>query len=198
MTASPRPGPLHPAAGTPPSPWVVRFAGLVPAGGAVLDLACGAGRHGRFFLGRGHPVTFLDRDVGALADLAGRPGVEILGADLEAGGPWPPGDRRFAGVVVTNYLHRPILPAIVAAVAPGGVLIYETFARGHERFGRPANPDFLLMPGELLEAVAGRLEVVAYENLEVGEPRAALVQRIAAVRPAPAGGRASAAGGDGI
>jgi hypothetical protein len=129
-------------------------------------------------------VVAIDRDVTGLADLQAEPAVTILAADLEDGRPWPLGDRRFAGVVVTNYLHRPLLPAIVAAVAPGGCLIYETFAIGNERFGKPSNPDFLLRPGELLEAVRGRLTVVAYENLDVSEPRPAMVQRIAAVSPA--------------
>ena len=166
----------------PASPWITRFCGLVPAGGTVLDLACGAGRHVRLFLARGHPVLALDRDTTRLADLAGTPGLEVLQADLERA-PWPLGGRRFAGVVVTNYLHRPILPVIVAAVAPGGALLYETFAAGNERFGRPSNPDFLLRPGELLEAVRGRLTVAAYENLEVEAPRRAVVQRIAAINP---------------
>lgn len=167
-----------------PSAWVRRFAPLVPAGGTVLDLACGGGRHLRLFLERGHPVVAVDRDLSGLADLAGRPDLETIAADLENGRPWPLGDRRFAGIVVTNYLHRPLLPAIVRAVAPGGLLIYETFAAGNERFGHPRNPDFLLRSGELLDAVSGRLEVLAYENLEVADPRPAMVQRIAARRPA--------------
>lgn len=170
--------------GSRPSDWVMRFAGLVPAGGQVLDLACGAGRHVRLFLGRGHPVTAVDRDLAGLADIAGDPRLEALAADLEGGADWPLAERRFAGVVVTNYLHRPILARIVAAVAPGGALLYETFAVGNERFGRPRNPDFLLRPGELLEAVRGQLEVVAYENLEVTMPKPAVVQRIAAINRA--------------
>ncbi len=166
------------------SSWVVRFAGLVPAGGPVLDLACGRGRHARLFLERGHPVTALDIDLAGIADLAGRPGFQAIQADLERGGPWPLPDRQFAGLVVTNYLHRPLFPAILATVAPGGVQIYETFAARNERFGRPSNPAFLLRPGELLEAVRGRLEVVAYENLEVAEPKPAMMQRIAALHRA--------------
>jgi len=166
-----------------PSPWVVRFAALVPPAGAVLDLACGGGRHARLFLERGHPVTAVDIDVSGVADLEGRAGVELIRADLE-NAPWPLAGRRFAGVIVTNYLWRPILPEIVAAVAEGGALIYETFALGNERFGKPANPDFLLRDGELVEAVRGKLAVVAYECLEVAEPRPARVQRIAAARRA--------------
>ena len=164
------------------SPWVERFANLVPEGGAVLDLAAGGGRHSALFRRRGHPVVAVDRAVAALSTLAADdPGLEVIEADLEApGAPWPVGERRFAGIVVTNYLHRPLFGAIRAALAPGGALIYETFAAGNERFGKPSNPDFLLRPGELLGLAAG-LRIVAYENLEIAEPRPAMVQRIAAV-----------------
>lgn len=174
------------AGGTAPSPWLLRFANAVPAGGTVLDLACGNGRHTRLFLQRGHPVVAVDRDVSGLCDLTGTPELEVLRAELEDGGPFPLGERRFAAVVVANYLHRPLLPAIVGAVAPGGVLLYETFARGNERFGRPRNPNHLLRPGELLDAVRGRLRVRAYEDLIVDEPRRMAVQRIFAEREATA------------
>ena len=107
-------------------------------------------------------------------------GCGDIAADLEGGGPWPLGGRRFEGVVVTNYLHRPLLPRLVDSLAPGGVLIYETFARGNERFGRPSNPAFLLAPGELLEAVRGRLQIVAYEHGVVARPKPAVVQRLCA------------------
>lgn len=166
-----------------PSPWVRRFAGLVPSGGAVADIACGGGRHGRLFLGLGHPVLFADRDVSGVADLAGHPGVEIVTADFESGGPWPLAGRSFAGVVVTNYLWRPVLPDIVGLVGPGGLLLYETFALGNEAHGRPRNPDFLLEPGELIEAARGRLDVLAYEQRFVTDPRPAVIQHIAARRP---------------
>jgi len=175
----------------PPSAWVLRFAPVASPGGTALDLACGGGRHARLLLDRGWRVTAVDRDTGGVADLRGDPRAEILQADLE-GGPWPlldddGRDRSFGAVVVTNYLWRALLPRIVAAVAPGGMLVYETFARGNECFGKPSNPDFLLADGELLEAVNGRLKVVAYECLEVTEPKPAMVQRIAAVnRPAAA------------
>jgi len=165
-----------------PSPWVHRFAAHLPDGGAILDLACGKGRHTRLLLAVGHPVLAVDRDLSGLADLADAPGLETRELDLEDGQPLPFAARKFAGVVVTNYLHRPILPALVQAVAPGGLLLYETFARGNERFGKPANPDHLLKPGELLEAVSGALRVLAYEDLVVEEPRPAAVQRICAQR----------------
>jgi len=176
-----------------PSPWVVRFVDLLPPGGEVLDLACGAGRHAALLAARGHPVLAVDRDIGQLGALAAAPGVTALAADLEAPAGWPLGERRFAGVVVTNYLHRPLLPAIVTAVGPSGLLLYETFAHGNERFGRPANPDFLLRPGELLAAVGIDLTVLAYEHGAVATPRPAVIQRIAARRPAP-GDFASAGG----
>lgn len=159
---------------------MTRFAPLVPAGGAVLDVACGGGRHTRLFLDRGHPVTALDREVSGLDDLAHHPELEVVEVDLEDGRVFPLRGRLFAGVVVTRYLHRPSLPDIVAAVGAGGVLIYETFAEGQERFGRPTRPEFLLRPGELLEAVRGRLRVVAYEDMVVDGPPPAAIQRICA------------------
>ena len=160
-----------------PSPWIVQWAGLVPADATVLDVAAGGGRHARFFAGRGHAVTAVDRDVSALvADT----NVEIVQADLEDGSPWPLPGRGFGAIVVTNYLHRPLFPALLYALAPGGVLLYETFMEGNERFGRPSNPEFLLKDGELLEIVRGRFSVVAYEARLVSEPKMAMVQRIAA------------------
>jgi len=156
---------------------------LVPPAGPVADIACGGGRHGRLFLDRGHPVVFADRDVSGVADLAGHPGVEIIAADFEGAAAWPLAGRCFAGVVVTNYLWRPSLPRIIDLVGPGGLLLYETFALGNEAFGRPRNPDFLLRPGELFEAVRGRLAVLAYEQRVVTEPKPAVIQHIAARRP---------------
>jgi SAM-dependent methyltransferase len=147
----------------------------------VLDLASGSGRNARYLAALGHRILAVDRDAEALAALAGTAGVETRVADLENSA-WPLGERRFDAVVVTNYLHRPLFPSILAAIAGNGVLIYETFASGNERFGKPSNPDFLLRPGELLDVVAGKFRVVAYEDLQVGEPRPAMVQRICAVR----------------
>lgn len=165
-----------------PSPWVLRWAHLIVPGGVVLDLACGAGRHARALAGRGHPVLALDRNREALAGLAGVNGIESVTEDLEDGSPWPLAERRFAAVVVVNYLHRPLFPALVGALADGGVLVYETFAVGNERFGKPSNPHFLLRPGELLEAFAGALHVVAFEQGFVERPKPALIQRLCALR----------------
>ena len=163
----------------PPSPWVREWAAWIQPGGAVLDVACGAGRHARLLASLGFEVDAVDRDA---ALFVGPPaGVALLQADIESG-PWPYAGRRFAGIVVTNYLHRPLLPVLVDSLEAQGLLIYETFARGNERFGKPSNPAFLLEPGELLEAVRGRLRVVAYEDRVVESPRPAAVQRLAARR----------------
>lgn len=159
------------------SSWIAAWSGLVPPGAAVLDLAAGSGRHTAFFAGRGHPVTAVDRDVSALS---ASDTVEVIAADLEDGSPWPLADRRFGAIVVTNYLHRPLFPALFAALLPGGILLYETFMEGNERFGKPSRPDFLLKDGELLDLVRGRFSVTAYEARMISQPKMAMVQRIAA------------------
>ena len=157
------------------STWVARWAHLVPAGAAVLDVACGRGRHTRFFAARGCDVTAVDRDAAALASIGGT--GELVHADIE-NGPWPFAGRKFDAVIVTHYLWRPLLPAIVDCVAADGVLLYETFAAGNEAYGKPSRPDFLLQPGELLRA-CDALDVVAYEHGVLQAP-ARIVQRIAA------------------
>lgn len=165
-----------------PSPWVERFVPLIAAGGSVLDLACGHGRHARLLAGQGFRVEAVDRDPEALAAIsANAAGVVTRIADLE-GGPWPYYERVFDGIVVTNYLYRPLLPLLLNALAVNGVLIYETFMAGNERLGRPANPAFLLRPGELLDVARRRLTVVAFEQGEVTAPRPAVVQRLCATR----------------
>jgi SAM-dependent methyltransferase len=151
----------------------------------VLDVACGGGRHLRWFASRGARVTGVDRDAQALAGLQGL--GELMPADIE-NGPWPFSNRQFDAVVVTNYLWRPLMPTLLDSVAPGGLLLYETFAAGNETVGRPARPDFLLQPGELLAAVRGRLRVIGYEDGFVEEAPERFVQRIAAVRERSAGG----------
>ena len=166
-----------------PSPWVQRWSALVREGASVLDVACGSGRHLRWFAQRGCRVTGVDRDAAAVEPL--RALGEIVVADIESG-PWPFAGRRFDAVVVTNYLWRPLLPAIMASVAEGGVLLYETFAMGNETVGKPSRPDFLLRPAELLQAAAG-LRVVGYEDGFLAEPDR-YVQRLAAVREAPSSG----------
>ncbi len=162
-----------------PSDWIVRWAHLLPPGASVLDVACGSGRHVRWFAQRGHPVTCVDRDEASVAPL--REVAAVVAADIE-NGPWPFAGRQFDAVVVTNYLWRPLLPILIDAVAPGGVLLYETFAQGNEQFGRPSRPDFLLQPGELLHSVDGQLDVLGFESGQLESPTR-VVQRIAARRP---------------
>jgi len=167
-----------------PSPWITRFAALVPAGARVLDVAAGSGRHARFFAARGARVVAVDIDADALATLADIPGVTIRVADLE-GGAWPFAGASFDAIVVTNYLHRPLLSHLLATLAPDSVLLYETFAVGNEAFGRPSRPAFLLREDELLDAFRERLMIVAFEQGVIDEDgRTAAVQRIAAVRRA--------------
>jgi SAM-dependent methyltransferase len=169
-----------------PSAWVQRWSHLVPQRGVVLDVACGYGRHARWFHRRNHPVVLVDRSQEAMDAIAAAipaSAREAVVADIEAG-PWPFAGRQFDAVVVTNYLWRPLLPTLLAALAPGGVLIYETFTQGNETVGKPSRPDFLLRTGELLETCRA-LRVVAFEEgFHESPPR--FVQRIAAVREAPA------------
>ena len=147
----------------------------------MLDLACGAGRNARHLARLGYQVEAVDRDSAALATLAGVDRISTRCADLEAA-PWPYGADRFDGIVATNYLYRPLLPALLDALRPGGVVIYETFALGNEKLGRPSNPDFLLRPDELLHWVKGRLSVLAFEQGSIERPAPAVIQRICAVR----------------
>ncbi len=157
-----------------PSGWVKRWAPRVERG-PVLDLACGSGRHARFFRDRGLEVVAVDREPVELE------GIEFVRVNLEDGSPWPLEGRRFGAIVVVNYLHRPLFARLAGSLEAGGVLIYETFMLGNERFGRPSNPDFLLRPGELREAFAG-LEELGFEEGEVERPKPAMVQRICAVK----------------
>jgi SAM-dependent methyltransferase len=163
----------------PASPWVQRWLAWIRPGGAVLDVAAGSGRHARLLARMGFEVDAVDRDASLFADPP--PNVAVLQADLETG-PWPYDGRRFDAIVVTHYLHRPLLPRLVDSLEGGGLLIYETFAQGNERFGKPSNPAFLLAPGELLETVRGKLRVLGYEDLTIDDPRPAAVQRLAARR----------------
>jgi SAM-dependent methyltransferase len=165
-----------------PSSWVVRFARLVPSGGRVLDLACGSGRHARFFASLGCEVEAVDRDAASLASLEGLARIHTRNYDLEAG-EWPYADQEFDAIVVTNYLHRPLFPHLFASLKVTGVLICETFMLGNERFGRPSNPAFLLRQDELIELVRGCLDIIAFEQGTIEAPKPASVQRLAAVKP---------------
>ena len=156
-----------------PSPWVVRWGSLIERGD-VLDVACGGGRHSKWFVERGVSVVAVDRVPQSI------PGARFVLADLEAGQGWPFRSNRFAGIIVTNYLHRPLFADLRASLAPDGVLIYETFMVGNERYGRPSNPSFLLQPGELLAAFAD-LRVLAFEQGRVESPKTAVIQRLCAI-----------------
>jgi SAM-dependent methyltransferase len=164
-----------------PSPWVTRFAASIPRGTQVLDLACGAGRHTKYLAALGYRVLAVDRDISRLGGAEYLAQVETLQADLETGD-WPMAGREFGGIVVTNYLHRPLFPHLLDVLSPGGIFIYETFAQGNERFGGVSNPDYLLQPGELLAAVRGRARVIAYEDVLEEQPKPAAIQHICAVR----------------
>ncbi len=163
------------------SAWVRRFGHLIAPGTTVLDVACGHGRHARWARAAGHPVVAVDIDVTGVADLAADSGVEIVARDLEAGD-WPFAGRTFGAIIVTNYLDRGRFDAWAASLAPGGVLLVDTFGAGNEACGRPRNPAFLLAPGELLAAFGHRLQVVAYEAGIEAVPRPAVRQRLCAVR----------------
>ena len=177
MPASPKEPPV-----LPPSPWVEHHCRLIPSGAAVLDLACGSGRHARRLAELGFAVAAVDRDFSAISKLQGGPGIEAIVADLE-GETWPLAGRCFAGIVVTNYLWRPRLPDVLAMLAPGGVLIYETFMLGNAAYGKPSSPQFLLRPGELREwAATVGLREIAFEEGYVDRPKPAMRQAICAVR----------------
>ena len=166
----------------PPSPWVVRHAQSIPARGKVLDLACGSGRHARFLAGLGYPVLAVDRDAEALAGLSTIEGITTRLLDLE-GEEWPLAGQVFDGIVVTNYLWRPRLPDVLALLAPGGALIYETFMVGNAAYGKPTNPAFLLQAGELRQlAAAAGLREVDYAEGYVASPKPAMRQAVCAIR----------------
>lgn len=171
----------YPAA---PSPWIARFAALIPAGGEVLDLACGGGRHARLLAGLGYRVEAVDRSAEALATLAGVENVTTRQTDLE-GGPWPYYGRGFDGIVVSRYLYRPLLPSLFGSLNEGGILIYETFMVGHEQYGKPSNPAYLLRAGELMELVRNRFTVIAFEQGEIAGEQPQVLQRICARRGRP-------------
>jgi len=162
-TETQKPDPRHLRV-TEPSPWVERWAHLVKPGGRILDVAAGGGRQGRLFLDLGYAVTLVDKTVEPLKDLAAHAQADIVEANLEDGNAWPFAGQTFDALVVVNYLYRPLFASLLGSLKPGGVLIYETFARGNEEHARPRNPDHLLKSGELLERTAGKLQVVAYEH----------------------------------
>ena len=163
-----------------PDKWLIRHAALIPQG-EVLDLACGAGRHGRYCLDKDYRVTFIDRDITCLRDLKDNPQANLLEYDLEAS-PWPFQPRQFSGIVVSNYLHRPLFPAIIDALTSGGVLLYQTFAVGNEQYGKPSSPDFLLGENELRDVFSKTLQVIDFQQGYRPNPDR-VTQGICAVKP---------------
>jgi SAM-dependent methyltransferase len=161
---------MQSAPDSPPDPWVARYCHLFPAGGRVLDLACGGGRHTRHLLALGLRVVAVDRDLEGVRKLSGQTGVRLLRYDLEAR-PWPFAAEEFAGIVVCNYLHRPLFPSLANALAPGGLLIYTTFMQGHEAFGRPRNPAYLLRRGELRATCGALLQELDFDEGYTATPR---------------------------
>ena len=167
-----------------PSVWMCKFAPLIKANGRVLDLACGAGRNARWLAAQGYMAEAVDRDATALQSMHGLANITTKVADLEHA-PWPYGVQQFDAIVVCRYLHRPLLPLLASSLAPQGVLIYETFMQGHEAYGRPQNPDFLLRPNELLEVFVPALMPVAFEQGLLQQQPAAVMQRICAIINGP-------------
>jgi SAM-dependent methyltransferase len=167
---------------SPPSAWVIKWLPFIRRGGRVLDYASGSGRHARLACEAGHDVLAVDRDSRALSSMQST-GIDTWPVDLEHGR-LPFGAERFEAIICTNYLFRPRLDLMASWLAPGGLLIYETFARGNARYGRPANPDFLLQPGELA-GLAWRcgLHLLAFEDGYVATPRPARLQRMVALAP---------------
>jgi SAM-dependent methyltransferase len=162
-----------------PSPWIVKHAPLIRNNGRVLDLACGSGRHAIWLAKQGYRVDALDRDARALANMAGMDNINVFIVDLEAGD-WPGSGQRYDGIIVSRYLYRPLLARLAELLNSDGILVYETFMAGNERYGKPSNPDFLLLPNELLEIYSPLLGIIAFEQGEVKTPRPAVMQRICA------------------
>jgi SAM-dependent methyltransferase len=163
------------------SSWVVKYLSLIPKGGRVLDLACGNGRHAIWLAQQGYQVDAIDREIQAVSSMVGIDNINVGILDLEAG-EWPNSDQRYDGIIVSRYLYRPLLHTLAAILNPGGVLIYETFMVGNERHGKPSNPDFLLLPNELLEIYSPLLNIISFEQEgEEQHPRPAVMQRICAI-----------------
>ena len=171
----------HTSSVSMPSEWVKDYTKLIPPDGNVLDLACGSGRHTRFLLERGIKVTALDHDISQLKDMPKNENLIIIEHDLEGSSPWPFASQAFAGIVVVNYLYRPLFVKILDSLAPNGVLIYQTFAVGNEKYGRPRNPQYLLSDEELLKVFGKHLHVVQYSHGLINQPSPAIMQSICCI-----------------
>lgn len=166
----------------PPSAWLLSNAHHIMPAGSVLDVAAGYGRNARWLAAQGYQVTAVDKDAAALDSVNGLTNISTHLADIEANA-WPYTGQTFDAIVVCRYLHRPLFPKLVQSLAPGGVLIYETFMQGQEAYGRPQNPDFLLASNELIQAFEPELKVLAFEQGLLQQSPPAMLQRICAVKP---------------
>jgi SAM-dependent methyltransferase len=164
-----------------PSPWVVKHLPLIRKGGQVLDLACGSGRHAIWIAQQGYQVDAVDRDAQAVSSMVGIDNINVVILDLEAR-EWLRADQRYDGIVVSRYLYRPLLPILSEILNPGGVLIYETFMVGNERYGKPSNPDFLLLFDELLTVYSPLLSINSFEQGQEWKPKPAVMQRMCATK----------------
>ena len=164
-----------------PSPWFVKYAPLINKKGRVLDLACGNGRHAIWLAKQGYQVDVIDRDVDVVSNMVGMDNIKVSIIDIETGD-WPQSDQRYDGLIVSRYLYRPLLHTFATMLNPRGVLIYETFMMGNECYGKPSNPDFLLLPNELLEIYSPLLNIISFEQVHEEMPRPAVMQRICATK----------------
>ena len=162
-----------------PSRWVSRWSNLLKPGTKILDLACGRGRNSLFLASLGHNVLAVDRDATKLSDISERPEITTMCEDLESGS-WPLDGWKFGGIIVTNYLYRPMLPDLMENLESGGIFIYETFAQGNQVFGKPSNPNYLLFPYELLDMLRDKLHIIGFEQGRVNSPSRAIIQRVCA------------------
>lgn len=164
------------------SEWVRRYYRQFPKNGFILDLAGGTGRHARFLSQKGFKILLVDNQISKAKDLQNVEGIKLVECDLEDGNSLPFPASTFQGIVVTNYLYRPIFPQLLCLLEVGGILIYETFAVGHEKYGRPTNPDYLLKSGELINLVSPQMRVIAYEEHSITRPTKAYVQSLVAAK----------------
>ena len=164
-----------------PNKWVECYSSLIPSGGSVLDLACGSGRHTGMLLNKGYQVTAVDIDTTLIKQNFSNKNLNIVKCDLESLSFWPFEKNSFLGIIVVNYLHRPLFSKIIESLREEGVLVYQTFADGHSRYGKPKNPDYLLKRGEL-KTVFDSMKIISYQHGYLSYPSQSIIQRICCVK----------------